>query len=190
MIKTILYFHGFASSSNSDKAKILKSYIQKISKKVKIFTPDLSNNFNEASNQINQLIKDNERNFVFMGSSLGGYYANFYASICNSKAILINPAIPPLSGFEQYLGENENYLTGEKFTINENDINFIRSLKVEKFKNHENTLVLLESGDEVLNYIDTIKYFKGSSIDVTFGGCHSYESIEKKLQKIKNFLKI
>lgn len=190
MIKTILYFHGFASSSNSDKAKIIKNYIKKISKKIKIFIPDLSNNFNEASIQINQLIKNNEKNFVFMGSSLGGYYANYYASISNSKAILINPAIPPLSGFEEYIGENENYSTGEKFTISENDINFIKSLKVEKFKNHENTLILLESGDEVLHYIDTIKYFKGSNIDITFGGCHSYESIEKKLQKIKDFLKI
>ena len=52
MVKTILYFHGFASSSDSDKAKIIKSYISKISKKIKIFTPDLSNNFKEANNQI------------------------------------------------------------------------------------------------------------------------------------------
>ena len=35
MVKTILYFHGFASSSDSDKAKIIKSYISKISKKIK-----------------------------------------------------------------------------------------------------------------------------------------------------------
>ena len=49
MVKTILYFHGFASSSDSDKAKIIKSYISKISKKIKIFTPDLSNNFKEAN---------------------------------------------------------------------------------------------------------------------------------------------
>ena len=39
MVKTILYFHGFASSSDSDKAKIIKSYISKISKKIKYFDP-------------------------------------------------------------------------------------------------------------------------------------------------------
>ena len=114
MVKTILYFHGFASSSDSDKAKIIKSYISKISKKIKIFTPDLSNNFKEANNQITKLIDENEKDLVFMGSSLGGYYANFFGSINNSKVILINPAIPPLKGFEEYLGENENYSTGEK----------------------------------------------------------------------------
>ena len=56
MINTILYFHGFASSSDSDKAKIIKSHISKISKKIKVLTPDLSNDFIEANNQINKLI--------------------------------------------------------------------------------------------------------------------------------------
>ena len=36
MVKTILYFHGFASSSDSDKAKIINSYISKISKKINV----------------------------------------------------------------------------------------------------------------------------------------------------------
>ena len=52
MVKTILYFHGFASSSDSDKAKLIKNHISEISKDIKIFTPDLSNNFQEANNQI------------------------------------------------------------------------------------------------------------------------------------------
>ena len=88
MVKTILYFHGFASSSDSDKAKIIKSHISKISKKIKIFTPDLSNNFKEANNQITKLIEENEKDFVFMGSSLGGYYANFFGSINKSKVTI------------------------------------------------------------------------------------------------------
>ena len=190
MVKTILYFHGFASSSDSEKARIIKSHISKISKKIKIFTPDLSNNFKEANNQITKLIDENEKDFVFMGSSLGGYYANFFGNINNSKVILINPAIPPLKGFEEYLGENENYSTGEKFIITREDIKFLRSLRVKKFNNQKNTLVLLESGDEVLDYIETAKHFHGSSIDITFGGSHSYESVTNKLEKIVKFLEI
>tara|TARA_B100000524_G_scaffold168991_1_gene86463 strand:- start:57 stop:629 length:573 start_codon:yes stop_codon:yes gene_type:complete len=190
MVRTILYFHGFASSSDSDKAKIIKNHISKISKKIKIFIPDLSNNFKEASNQINKLLKKSEKDFVFMGSSLGGYYADFFANINNSKAILINPAIPPLKGFEEYLGENENYSTGEKFNVTKEDIKFLRSLVVKKCNNQKNTLVLLESGDEVLNYIETAKYFKGSNIDITYGGSHTYESITQKLEKIAKFLDI
>tara|TARA_B100000941_G_scaffold145100_1_gene103040 strand:- start:2493 stop:3068 length:576 start_codon:yes stop_codon:yes gene_type:complete len=190
MINTILYFHGFASSSDSHKAKIIKSHISKISKKIKVLTPDLSNDFIEANNQINKLINANKKDFAFVGSSLGGYFASFFGSVNNSKVILINPAIPPLKGFEQYIGENENYSTGEKFNITKKDIKFLRSLVINKFINQKNTLVLLESGDEVLNYVETAKYFRGSNIDITFGGNHSYESITKKLQKIVKFLEI
>ena len=190
MVKTILYFHGFASSSDSDKAKLIKNHISEISKDIKIFTPDLSNNFQEANNQIIELIKNNEKDIVFMGSSLGGYYANFFADINNSKAILINPAIPPLKGFDEYLGENENYSTGEKFNVSKEDIKFLRSLVVKEFNNQKNVLILLESGDEVLDYAEAAKYFKGSNIDITFGGSHSYESMANKLEKIVKFIDI
>ncbi len=190
MIKTILYFHGFASSSDSDKAKIIKKHISKVSKKIKVFTPDLSNEFKEANSQIQKLIDENKEDFVFMGSSLGGYYANFYGNIYNSKVILINPAIPPLKGFEEYLGENENYSTGEKFIVTKEDIKFLRTLVAKKYNNQNNTLILLESGDDVLNYIETAKYFQGSNIYITFGGSHSYESITDKLEKIVKFLEI
>ena len=52
MSKTILYFHGFASSSDSNKAKIISSYISKISSNTKIIIPDLNNNFQKAISQI------------------------------------------------------------------------------------------------------------------------------------------
>ena len=118
------------------------------------------------------------------------YSTNFFADINNAKAILINPAIPPLKGFEEYLGENENYSTGEKFNVYTEDIKFLRSLVVKEFNNQKNLLVLLESGDEVLNYAEAVKYFKGSNIDITFGGSHSYESMANKLEKIVKFLEI
>ena len=190
MIKTILYFHGFASSSNSNKAKIIKNYISKLSKKINIIIPDINNDFKKAVAQINHLINKNEKEIAFMGSSLGGYYASIFSNLTNSKAVLINPAIPPLIGFEEYLGKNKNYSTGEKFFISKKDIEFLRSLNKKKFRNQKNTLILLESGDEVLNYLKATNYYEGSNIDIKFGGNHSYESINTKLHKICSFLKI
>jgi predicted esterase YcpF (UPF0227 family) len=51
-------------------------------------------------------------------------------------------------------------------------------------------MILLESGDEILNYSDTSSYFSGSHIDVLYGGDHSYSSFKEKFSKIQNFLKI
>ena len=190
MSKTILYFHGFASSSDSNKAKIISSYISKISPNTKLIIPDLDNNFKRAINQIELLIKNSNASISFVGSSLGGYFAAYFADIYNAKAILVNPAIPPLRGFDDYLGENKNYSTGEKFNIKKEDIKFLRGLSKKEYINKENTLILMESGDEVLPYKETSEYFKGCYIDIVFGGSHSYESMQIKLKKISDFLNI
>ena len=190
MIKTIFYFHGFASSSKSDKAKLFTKYISSLKKDIKVIVPNLNNNFRLAIDEINKLISSNKKPMAFVGSSLGGYYASYFSSLHETKAILINPAIPPLKGFDIYLGENENYVTGEKFNLTKADMSFIRSISFKKYCNKNNTLVLLESGDEVLNYIETCSYFMGSSIDIAFGGSHSYESLDKNLKKINLFLEI
>jgi hypothetical protein len=190
MSKTILYFHGFASSSNSNKAKVLKNYISKNYKNAEIIIPDLDNNFKLAVSQIHNLIESARHPIVFIGSSLGGYYASYFSSKLKTKSVLINPAIPPLKDFEMYLGENENYSTGEKFIITPEDIKYIRKMSYKKYANAENTYVLLESGDEVLNYKETAKYFSGSYLDIIYGGSHSYESLNEKLKNIVNFIDI
>ena len=190
MNRTVLYFHGFASSSNSNKAKVLKKYISKNYKSAEIIIPDLDNNFKLAVSQIHILINRAKYPIVFVGSSLGGYYASYFSTKLKTKSVLINPAIPPLKDFEIYLGENENYITGKKFTITPEDIRYIRKMSYKKYTNAENTYVLLESGDEVLKYKETAKYFSGSYLDIIYGGSHSYESLDEKLKNIVNFIGI
>jgi len=190
MSKTILYFHGFKSSSNSGKAQEFKSFVENHTSQTKILIPDLDDDFKQASKQIKSLINEIDSNIFFMGSSLGGYYALYFAELYKTKSVLINPAIPPLNGFEEHLGKNENYATGNKFTISKNDISYIRSLHHKKILKPDNHLILLESEDEVLDYVETVSYFKGSAIDIFYGGNHSYSSINEKCNKIKDFLSL
>ena len=190
MSKTILYFHGFKSSSNSGKAQEFKSFVENHTSQTKILIPDLDDDFKQASKQIKSLINGIDPNIFFMGSSLGGYYALYFAELYKTKSVLINPAIPPLNGFEEHLGKNENYATGNKFTISKNDISYIRSLHHKKILKPDNHLILLESEDEVLDYVETVSYFKGSAIDIFYGGNHSYSSINEKCNKIKDFLSL
>ena len=188
MIKTILYFHGFKSSSTSSKAQNLKKFIEKNTKKTKIIIPDLDDNFQNAYNQIEELIRISGSNIVFMGSSLGGYYASYFSQKLKKKAILINPAIYPLKDFEVHLGVNENYSSGNEFNITSKEIDFIRSLSYKKLSTPSNLLILLESGDEILKYNESASYFSGAHIDILFGGDHSYSSFKTKYSKIQKFL--
>jgi len=187
MSNTILYFHGFKSSSDSGKAQEFKKFIENKTSQTKIIIPDLEDDFREAHKQIENLIDKNSPNILYMGSSLGGYYALYFAQLYKSKSVLINPAIAPLNNFEIHLGKNENYATGNKFTISQNDISYIRSLHHKKILEPKNNLILLESGDEILNYDESTSYFRGSYIDIFYGGNHSYTSIKEKFIKIKDF---
>ena len=190
MNNTILYFHGFKSSSDSTKAKDLHKFISRRTRNTILITPNIHDNFHDAHDQIINLIESNQPKIFFMGSSLGGYYASFFSQKFNKKAVLINPAIPPLKDFEMHLGKNKNYSNGNKFIITKNDIDYIRSLSYKKILKPKNLMILLESGDEILNYNDTSSYFSGSHIDILYGGDHSYSSFKEKFNKIQDFLKI
>jgi predicted esterase YcpF (UPF0227 family) len=190
MTKIILYFHGFKSSSDSGKAQEFKKFIENKTSQTKIIIPDLKDDFKEVHKQIESLIDKNSPNILYMGSSLGGYYALYFAQLYKTKSVLINPAIPPLKDFEIHLGKNENYATGNKFTISKDDISYVRSLHHKKILEPKNNLILLESGDEILNYVETSSYFKGSYIDIFYGGNHSYTSIKEKFTKIKDFFNL
>ena len=190
MTKTILYFHGFKSSSESSKAQNIKHFIAKNTKKTKIIIPDLDDNFQNAHNQIEELIRLSGSNIVFMGSSLGGYYASYFSQKLKKKAVLINPAVRPLKDFEVHLGENENYSSGNKFNISSKEISFVRTLSYKKLLTPNDLLILLESGDEILKYNKSASYFSGAYIDIAFGGNHSYSSFKSKFHKIQKFLDI
>ncbi len=190
MTKTILYFHGFKSSSKSSKAQSLKNFIAKNTKNTKIIIPDLDDNFQNAHNQIEELIRLSGSNIVFMGSSLGGYYASYFSQKLKKKAVLINPAVHPLKDFEVHLGENENYSSGNKFNISSKEISFIRTLSYKKLPMPNDLLILLESGDEILKYNKSASYFSGAYIDIAFGGNHSYSLFKSKFHKIQKFLDI
>ena len=190
MSNTILYFHGFKSSSDSGKAQEFKKFIENNTSQTKIIIPDLEDDFKEAHKQIKTLIDKSNPNILYMGSSLGGYYALYFAQLYKSKSVLINPAIPPLNDFEIHLGKNENYATGNKFTISKDDISYVRSLHHKKILEPKNNLILLESGDEILNYVESSSYFRGSYIDIFYGGNHSYTSIKEKFTKIKDFFNL
>ena len=190
MTKTILYFHGFKSSSESSKAQNIKHFIAKNTKKTKIIITDLDDNFQNAHNQIEELIRLSGSNIVFMGSSLGGYYASYFSQKLKKKAVLINPAVHPLKDFEVHLGENENYSSGNKFNISSKEISFIRTLSYKKLPMPNDLLILLESGDEILKYNKSASYFSGAYIDIAFGGNHSYSLFKSKFHKIQKFLDI
>lgn len=187
---TIFYFHGFASSAQSTKAVVFKEYINEHFPQINIVVPDIANKIEDSFIQLKQLVKQEAGNKCFIGSSLGGFYASFFAEQFNAKAVLINPASTPYLGMEMYLGMNTNHATNEEFEITDEDLQCLKTHNVPSLKNPKNYLILHETGDEVIPSQYTFDFYQGCYFIVRSGGSHSFDSFAQHLQSITDFLQL
>ena len=123
---------------------------------------------------------------AFVGSSLGGFYATHFAERLGLRAVLINPAITPYLGLEAYLGTQKNLYTGESYQLTRADLDAWRALAVER-PDPERYLLLLETGDEVLDWREAARKYEGARTVIRDGGDHTLQSFPEHLARILAF---
>lgn len=180
----ILYIHGWNSYKDARKAVLLKNEINS-SKNFEIDSITLKSHPKEAIQQLSNYIEDHkeQRKVHLIGSSLGGYYATFLSEKYNLKAAMINPAVWAYKIFKNDMGTNENLNTGEKYFIDDLWVQSLQDIFIESITG-KNYLVLLQTGDQTLNYKFAKQYFEGSNIIIDEGGSHSFENLELKIPEI------
>jgi len=122
----------------------------------------------------------------FVGSSLGGFYATYMAEKHGARAVLINPAIDPHVGLRAYLGPQKNLHTGEPYELTEAHLQAWKDLYVPRIT-PSRYLLLVETGDEVLDYRRAVERYAGARQIVIPGGDHSLQSFPGQLQRIVEF---
>jgi predicted esterase YcpF (UPF0227 family) len=125
-------------------------------------------------------------NLCFVGSSLGGFYATYLAEKHGARAVLINPAIDPHVGLRSYLGRQKNLHTGEPYELTEAHLRDWETLYVPRIT-PERYLLLVETGDEVLDYRNAVGRYAGAEQVVVRGGDHSFRSFSEHLPRILRF---
>ena len=121
-----------------------------------------------------------------IGSSLGGFYATWVAEKRGCRVVLINPAITPHVGLESSLGPQKNLHTGEPYELTRAHLEGWRSLFVERI-DPERYLLLLETGDEVLDWRDAVRRYEGARMVIRQGGDHSLQSFPEHIGRILAF---
>ena len=127
-----------------------------------------------------------QKNTCFIGSSLGGFYATYLTEKHGLKAVLINPAIDPHIGLRAYLGPQNNLHTGEPYQLTEAHLEEWEKLYVPRIT-PKRYLLLVETGDEVLDYRQAVARYSGAQQVVIEGGDHSLQSFPEHLQRILEF---
>ena len=183
----LVYLHGFNSSPASHKAQVMKKHLAGLELGHLYACPALPDTPGEAIRAIETVIAGHDaRQITFLGSSLGGYYATSLAEKLGCRAALINPAITPHIGLATYLGTQKNLHTGEPYELTPAHLEGWRALFVERI-DPERYLLLLETGDEVLDWRAAARKYEGARTAVRDGGDHSLQSFPEHIGRILAF---
>ena len=184
----IIYLHGFNSTGDSAKGRFLKENLLDIS----VLTPTYHFDSRRAIPRLEKLIQENlsaENPLMLIGSSLGGYYAQYLAHQFKLKTVLINPALMPLTTLSDYLGENTNFYTGEKYNLTQAHLDALLSLDIpDPCITPVPTLLLLDKGDEILDYRVAVARYQNCAEIVMFnGGDHQFQHMAESFPRIEAF---
>ena len=189
----LIYIHGFNSSSQSQKAQEVKHYLQHDSLSIDFLAPTFSNYPAQCYQQLLQIIdkeQQQHKQIALIGSSLGGFMATCASQHRHLRAVLVNPAVHPHKLVHHFLGEHTNTSTGETFTLREEHIDELRELEPEHLPAPHLLQVLLQTGDETLDYRDAGTYYKDCELIIEQGGDHRFQGFDQHLPAILQFLQL
>ena len=185
----LLYLHGFNSSPESKKALQTRDWCAEKAPDLTFVCPALPPFAEPAMDILRSLIEQQLPEPVYLiGSSMGGFFATCLVEQYNLRAVLINPAVSPGRGLHRWLGENSNYITGEKWVFEPRHIDQYMALDPDEIKYKNNYKVLLQTGDEVLDYRDAQSRYQGSDMSIEQQGDHSFINYHQHLASIVQFL--
>lgn len=181
----ILYLHGFRSSPQSFKARLLERAMAERGLASRFFCPALSHQPRLAMAQAEAILAE-QGPLTLVGSSLGGYYATWLAEKHDLAAVLVNPAVVAHLSLADYLGSQTNLYTGEVFDFTREHIATLEALAVAELSPSRYWL-LVEEGDEVLDYRQAVARYAGARQTVLPGGDHSFTRFGEYVPQILEF---
>ena len=188
---TVCYFHGFASIGAGYKVDQIRSAFPNF----KVYSPNLPFNPTQVHDVVTRLLsKIQDYPLIFVGTSLGGFWANYFAHTIDCECILVNPCVSPSKSFNNRIGTSvSNYVTGNLIHITQTDIDqyavYERELK--ELYNGRLVNLFLAKNDTVIDYKKTLAEIKyTNSVLLTENGGHRYETnwnlVIKKLEELLN----
>lgn len=176
----MLYIHGFASCGDSNKTRILKEHFGKD----EVLAPDIPVDPDEAMAFLRTLIEQGNVKMI-VGSSLGGYYAAYLSSLYDTVMVLINPSTRPYETLAAFVGSNRRWCDGSPFVWKPSYLDALKKYEISEVKKSPGGVVLLQSGDEVLDYRIALQKYKALDVVVEEGGNHRFENLADYLAKIE-----
>ena len=180
----ILFIHGFGSCGLGDKSRVLIEHYGR----QQVLAPDLFHGPAKTIAELESLLQQYQVELL-VGSSLGGYYATWLNGQHGSPSVLINPALSPwkLPGVQP--GHHTRWCNGEPFELKQVHLDQLQDYHRPVLSSEERYLVLLQTGDEVLDYRQAAEYYRDKEVVEIAGGSHRFDQFELQLPRIDGWLR-
>ena len=189
----LLYIHGFNSSPESHKASLLKKWMAVNYPTLYCEIPYLKPFPAQAVAQLEQLVESRLKQgepVGLIGSSLGGFYGNWLVEKYNLRGVLVNPAVRPFDVLDEYIGENQNYYNNDRYEFTRGHVEELRHYYLEQDSCPSNILLMVQTGDESLDFKEATARYCHSQNIIEYGGDHGYRDFENWFSYIIRFLQL
>jgi predicted esterase YcpF (UPF0227 family) len=188
----LLYLHGFRSSPQSYKARLMADYVAKRLPQVQWWCPQLPPSPHEAMRGLLHGVADwPAQTMGVVGSSLGGFYATYVAEHTGCRAVVINPAVEPARDLEKYIGEHSSWHDPqERFFFKPQYVQELLELRCGPLAHPERYMALIARGDEVLDWREMQARYGAlppAQLHVLEGGDHALSDFDTHLPKVMEF---
>jgi predicted esterase YcpF (UPF0227 family) len=166
----IVYLHGFRSSPQSFKARLLGERMQALGVAGCWHCPALPASPREAVAGVLAQFAPGPRD-TLIGSSLGGFYATWIAERTGCRAVLLNPAVRPASGLAAWVGEHPLYHGGGSFRFEAAYLDELRAMET-AITLPQRYFLVAATGDELLDWREMVAHYPGARHRVIQGSDH------------------
>lgn len=186
----ILYLHGFRSSPQSVKARLLGDFMARHHPAVHWWCPQLPPSPHAAMALLMDGIHSWPRDsMAVVGSSLGGFYATHVAETTGCKAVLLNPAVNPARDLAKYIGEQSSWHDPQdRFFFQPEFVQELTDLQSEGLLHPDHYLAIIAKGDEVLDWREMQARYAPCRVKLLEGSDHGLSDFDDYLSELTDFL--
>lgn len=190
----LLYLHGFRSSPQSVKARLVAERVKTRHPGVIWWCPQLPPSPAAAMAMVTDGVRDwpTDR-MVVMGSSLGGFYARWLSLRLGCAAILLNPAVHPARDLARYIGEQTAWHEPEqRFFFEPAFVDELQALEEDIRRGLDRPaprqMAVIAQGDEVLDWREMQAFCSSGDIRLLPGSDHAISDFPEHMDAVFGFL--
>lgn len=184
----ILYLHGFRSSPQSRKARMVRQAMAARALLDDFLCPQLPASPRAAAQLIEAAARlEDPLRLALIGSSLGGYYATWLAERVGCRAVLLNPAISPYEDLRGHLGTQPVFFSEQTIEVKPEYMDELRSLDTPRVTRPERYFLLAATGDEVIDWRTMADKYAGCRQRIIDGSDHEISDFAAYLDEVLAF---